>query len=151
MMIWSFAFVGSASHWSAGPPAAAIWSYLSPGQMRPWCPGVTHWCTNSHWFSGSPHRARTPLGALQSNASRGRNLARELPREVPVALDAETNERSHGHTPVLDLGMAQEADRRLVACTTRLSDAFSFFVEKQQRSKALFKKVGQRAASSIAF
>ena len=41
MMIWSFAFVGSASHWSAGPPAAAIWSYLSPGQMRPWCPGVT--------------------------------------------------------------------------------------------------------------
>ena len=66
MMIWSFAFVGSASHWSAGPPAAAIWSYLSPGQKISCCQDVRPQPDAPHWLSTAIQRARTPLGALQS-------------------------------------------------------------------------------------
>ena len=67
----------------------------------------------------SPSASQNTVGRTAIKASRGRNGIRELPREVPVALHAVADERGHGNTPVLDLGVAQEADRRLVACSAR--------------------------------
>ena len=90
--------------------------YLSPGQKKPRYPRSTYQPDTS---------PRLPIaGRTAVEASRGRNLAGKLPREVPVALDAEADERSHGNAPMLDLGVAQEADRRLIACSAR----YSFFV-----------------------
>ena len=93
--------------------------------MLPKCPSPARYTTLVLY---KPLASHNTAGRTAIEASRGRNLAGELPREVPVALDDEANERGHGNTPVLDLGVAQEADRRLVACTTRLLNAFSFFV-----------------------
>merc|ERR1719421_1100179 len=48
------------------------------------------------------------------------NLAGQLPREVEVGLHAVADERRHRNAPVLDLRVAQEADRRLLALVPEL-------------------------------
>merc|ERR1719321_1911214 len=54
-----------------------------------------------------------------SNVVKG-DLAGQLPREMGVGLHAVANERRHRDAPVLDLRVAQEADRRLLALVPEL-------------------------------
>ena len=113
--------------------------------MLPKCPSPARYTTLVLY---KPLASHNTAGRTAIEASRGRNLAGELPREVPVALDDEANEPGHGNTPVLDLGVAQEADRRLVACSAR----HSCFVQTQQNSKDAVEKVGHiKGGSHMAY
>ena len=128
--IWSFAAVGSASHWSAGPPAAEMSAKLIAGraEIGPTAP-TGPWMFHLHRASGraSIFGVRSPKGHARARVCVVREVrAAGGAREADaVRLHAVANERGHRDAAVLDLSVAEPADglRRALADVERIPEA----------------------------